>query len=296
MLCRRSFLTAAAAGSLAASLARPLAAVPPTSRFRKTIGLQLYTLRNQMSSDPHGTLQTVADLGYHQVELMDVLNGAQEIAEQARDCGLEVTSAFCDWRPFANPQFPGIPTVEELIEAGSDLGLKHMVFGYISKGHRETADDFKRTADRTNAAAEKFKAAGIKLNYHNYSFEFAALPKAPATAATGYEIFIQRFDPQLVKFEIDLFWMALGGQDPLAMLERLGERVAQVHLKDLKAGVKTNFDEDTVPHDTFQALGDGSLDLVAMIRKADQIGVQQCHVEQDQSPEPFLSVARSMRY
>ena len=69
--------------------------------------------------------------------------------------------------------------------------------------------------------------------------------------------------------------------------------MSQVHLKDLKAGIGTIYDEGKVPKDAFQELGDGRIDMESVIKAADAAGVQQCHVEQDQSPNPLASVKQS---
>ena len=107
-----------------------------------------------------------------------------------------------------------------------------MVFGYIGKGERETVDHFKRHADQANKAGEKCAKAGIQLCYHNHSFEFAKLNGGK----TGWDVFVKEFDKKLVKFEVDVFWVKIGGLDPYKTLRQLKGRVSQVHLKDLVKG------------------------------------------------------------
>ncbi len=277
---------------LAATLARPLWALSPEfSGYKKTMGLQLYTLRNQIKEDLPGTLQAVADAGYYQVEMMRTL-GAEAEAKAAKDVGLKVTSAMFDWRAIVTPDAEGVPSVDTIVEAAAELELDYLVIPYISKGNRETADQFKANAERANGAGEKCKAAGIQLCYHHHSFEFAPLPGGK----TGWEVFVQEFDPKLVAFEIDVFWAAIGGNDPVKMIHSLKGRVAQLHLKDLKAGVGTIYDEGKVPKDAFQEVGDGVVDWNAVLTAGEETGVAQCHVEQDQSPDPVASIGQSMRY
>ncbi len=289
---RRAFLKTAGATGLASMLARPLWALSPEfNRYKKTMGLQLYTLRNQITEDLPGTLQAVADAGYYQVELMRTL-GAEADLKAARAVGLKVTSAMLDWRALVTPDAEGVPSVDTILEAAEKFELRYLVIPYVAKGHRETVDQFKANAERANRAGEKCKAAGIQLCYHHHSFEFAPLPGGK----TGWDVFVEEFDPKLVAFEIDVFWAAIGGNDPVKMIRSLKGRVAQLHLKDLKAGIGTVLDEGKVPKDAFQEVGDGIVDWNAVLQVAKETGVAQCHVEQDQSPDPVASIGQSMKY
>lgn len=289
---RRTFLKTAGATSLAAILARPAWALSPGfRRYKDTMGLQLYTVRNQMKDDMAGTLRAVADAGYYQAEVGDVLT-AEPVVKAARDLGLKVTSAFIDWRVLVTPDVRGVATFEATLEAAEKLKLRYLVFGYIAKGHRETADQFKQIAGRANRAAEMCRRAGIQLCYHNHCFEFAKLPEGKR----GWDVFVEEFDPKLMPFELDVFWAAIGGNDPVEMIRKLKGRIVQLHLKDLKAGTATLTDESKTPADAFQEVGDGTIDWNAVLQAAEDTGVDQCHVEQDQSPDPLASIAQSMAY
>ena len=289
---RRAFLKTAGATGLATILARTLWALSPRfSRYKETMGLQVYTVRNQLKEDVPGTLEAVADAGYQQVEIGDVV-GAEEVLKAAKDAGLKVTSGFFDWRAMATPDAEGVPSFDTILEATTKAQLRYLVFGYVGKGHRETADQFKLLAERANRAGEKCKAAGVQLCYHNHSFEFGPLPGG----TTGWDVFVQEFDPKLMPFELDVFWAAIGGKDPLEMIRSLDGRICQLHLKDLKAGAGTIHDESKVPADAFQEVGDGVVDWNAVLEAAEATGIAQCHVEQDQSPDAIASIGQSMRY
>jgi sugar phosphate isomerase/epimerase len=218
----------------------------------KDIGLQLWTVRNQLAESKARTLAAVKKAGYSQVELMSTI-----------------------------------------VEAGRKFGLKYLVFGYAAKGHRESAEQFQRMAARANIMGRKRQAAGIQFCYHNHSFEYAKLPDSDQT---GFDIFIDAFDHDLVKFELDVFWTDVGGWDAVKTIERLGSRVAQLHLKDKLSGTPTIFDEGAMPDEAFQALGDGTIDMAAVVRAGKKACVAQCHVEQDQSPDPIASIGRSINY
>lgn len=257
----------------------------------QTMGLQLYTLRNQLLEDEPATIKAVAEAGYKQVELMSVLEG-ENIVKLAKDNGLSVTSSFFEWKTIADPDAEGVPTIEAVIEKANQYGLKYLVFGYIGKGYRETLDHYRKMADTANAAGEKIRAAGMKMAYHNHSFEFQPLEDDKM----GFEVFIERFDPSTVSFELDVFWAAIGGWNPVEILRRLGDRTSQLHLKDIRPGTGTIFDESEVPKNAFQEVGDGSITFGEILQLADELGVDQCHVEQDQSPAPLDSIVQSFNY
>jgi sugar phosphate isomerase/epimerase len=289
---RRTFLqTTTALAFTATTLPRTLAALPTDHPYMQSLGLQLYTLRNAMMEDPADTIKKVAAAGYKQVELMEAVGG-QSIAEVAKDVGLQVSSAFFDWRTIVTPNAEGVPGIDQVIAAASDIGLKYLVFGYVGKGHRETIEHYQRIADATNQAAEKIQQAGMRLCYHNHSFEFEPL----TPEVMGFEVLHERFDKQLVSFELDVFWVAIGGWSPVEILKKLGKQVSQLHLKDIKPGTGTIYDEGRVPETAFQEVGDGSIDFRELLRIAGELGVDQCHVEQDQSSAPLESIVQSIQY
>lgn len=293
MIQRRQFLATTLAASSALLLNRTsAAALPPDHPYMKALGLQLWTVRNQMAADPEATLKAVAQAGYKQVELMDVAD-AVKLAPIANELGMTIQSAFFNWEVLGNDKPAStVPSLDAIIEQAKKHELKYLVFGYIGKGHRETVSQYQRIAERCNKAAEKCQAAGLTLCYHNHSFEFAPLQDK----TTGFDVFIQEFDPQKMKFELDVFWVAIGGWDPLATLKRLKGRVAQVHLKDLLKGSKTEHDEGKVPFEAFKEVGEGSIDMKQVIAIASDIGVDLCHVEQDQSPAPLTSIEISVQH
>lgn len=263
--------------------------VSPVQRYLTTLGLQVYSVRNELERDAPGTLRAIRAAGYAQVELMR-LDDARSLTSLARDLGLGVRSAFVDWTLLAQPDASTPARLDQAIATARDLSLRHLVFGYVGQGLRETVAQMKAHAAAANAFGRRCRDAGLKLCYHHHSFEFAPLTDG---ATTGWDVLLHELDPQLVPFELDVFWCAIAGRDPLAMLRELRGRVAQVHLKDLAPGTPVIFDEGAVPPTAFRELGAGSLDFRAILAACAETGVTQCHVEQDQSPDPLASMAAS---
>lgn len=269
-----------------------MAADSPGQRYLPTLGLQVWTVRAELEKDIPGTLRAIKQAGYAQIELLRTLN-APDYVTHARELGLGFTSAFIDWEAIVKSGPTSDAILATHLDLAQDLGLKYLVFGYIGKGLRETIAQMKTHAAHANAFGRRCRDAGIQLCYHHHSFEFAPLDDG---RTTGWEILVHDFDPQLVKFELDVFWLALGGLDPVQALIDLRGRVAQVHLKDLKSGTPRNWDENAVPAEAFQELGGGGLDLKTILATCAATGVDQCHVEQDQSPDVFADIAASVRY
>lgn len=293
-LSRRSLLKFAAVGGTLSLWNGPAWARAADLPYMDRIGLQLYTVRNQMAEDAEGTLKAIAAAGYRQVELMSIDKSAIAIAGMARDLGLMVHSAFMDWRAIADSSAEGVTTVEETVELAERLGLRHVVFGYIGQEQRNTADKCRAIAEAANQAAEKVRAAGMRLCYHNHSFEFAS--GSGGSDGTMFDLFLKRFDAKLVDLELDVFWAQIGGLDPLKLLTDLQGRITQVHLKNLLAGTGVITNEGQVPPAAFKELGAGEIDIPAIMRKAQATGVQYCHVEQDHSPAPLKSIVESIEF
>lgn len=269
-----------------------MAADSTGKRYLGNIGLQLWTVRHQLEQDIPGTLRAVKAAGYAQIELMRTLN-ARDFLPHARALGLGISSAFIDWDALVTPTTTSADALAATVKLGREIGLKYLVFGYIGKGSRETIAQMKGHAAAANAYGRQCRDAGLQLCYHHHSFEFGPLEDG---RTTGWEILVHEFDRDLVKFEIDVFWAAIGGLDPVKTLQDLRGRVAQVHLKDLKAGTPRHWDEGAVPPEAFKELGQGSLDMKRIIEVCAATGVEQCHVEQDQSPDPLASITTSLNY
>lgn len=284
---RRRFLYSAALTALATS---PLArALEPNSGYRRNIGLQLYTLRNELARDTRGTIQEVVAAGYQQGEMFGFPNCDPVIAA-AREYGLGLHSSHFQWDTVVNPKDDSYSDFQRILEKANQVGLDHLVIPYLADQDRKSLDDYRRVAAHANKAAALAKKAGIQLSYHNHAFEFEPMDGG----TTGFDVFTSSFSPDM-QFELDIFWVKVGGVEPVELIDQLSGRVSQLHLKDLKAGLPLpTF--GSVPDDAFQELGNGIIPMEPILIAAKAAGVKHCHVEQDQSPDPMASIRQSMAY
>lgn len=287
---RRSFIRMTAATSLALSQSDTLMALEAENAYRKNIGIQLYTLRKELAKDPSGTLKQVAAAGYKQVELYGFPK-ADAMISGAKDAGLAINSAHFEWDAVVNPKDAALSDFAKILEEAHAIGLSHLVIPFLQEGNRRTLDDYRKVAAHANQAAAMAQEAHIQLSYHNHNFEFE--PKADGKS--GYSIFIEEFSPAM-KFEIDVFWVKAAGMDPVELLQKLRGRVSQLHLKDLKEGVKQPTYSTSLPDEAYRELGAGTILMEPIIAAAKVAGVEHCHVEQDQSPDALASIRQSIDY
>jgi sugar phosphate isomerase/epimerase len=165
---------------------------------------------------------------------------------------------------------------------------------YLMPNERpKDAAGYKTFGAALNKAGEQVAQAGLQLCYHNHAFEFATLPDGKR----AFDVLLAETDPKLVKLELDVFWVAAAGADPVALIQQQAGRVALMHLKDKAKGTPTTTDEAAVAKTTFVEVGSGALDFTAILAAAAAAKVEHYFVEQDQTPgDPIESLKKSYQY
>ncbi|THU36820.1 sugar phosphate isomerase/epimerase [Niastella caeni] len=253
----------------------------------KKIGLQLYTLRNEMGKDAKGTLAKVAAQGYKTVETFGYGGGkwfgmnATELLATLKENGLSTPSGHT----FPASIFLQSGWEEKWKPAVDDakaIGQEFIVIPWLEEQYRTSADNYKKIAASLNKAGEIAKKAGVKLAYHNHDFEFV-----PVDGKTGMDIFLKETDPKLVFFELDIYWVSKAGKDPLAMFAKHPGRFTMWHVKDM----------DNTPKKSFTEVGSGVINYKKIFNYAKQSGMKYFFVEQDMCPgAPLDSTAKSIAY
>jgi sugar phosphate isomerase/epimerase len=277
---RRSFLAAGFAAMTAGGASA--AAQPFFKRHGLPIGIQLYTLGPDAAKDLEGTLKAVADIGYKTIELHGLLGRTGAQMKAALDAaGLTCASIHVQGRG----QLDG--DIAKLAGELTAIGIKSAVMPVPVIPDRATqaaggdwrkslalltADDWKMNADFLNEKAAVLAKSGIKLGYHNHNFEFA-----PLGSTNGQEILLERTDPKLVTFELDVGWVAAAGLDPAAIFAKHKGRFSLMHMKDIKPGTTTNYDLKMDPTE----VGSGKLPWKTLLPAAYAAGVRGFYVEQE---------------
>lgn len=247
----------------------------------KTLGLQLYTLRDTMPKDPKGVLKQVSEFGYKELETYGYKDGKlfgmsnKEFNEYVRSLGMRVTSGHY-----------GIDIIrsgwEKAVEDAKAIGQDFMVCPYLVESERTSLDDYKRRCEEFNKAGEICNKYGIRFNYHNHAFEFQEFD-----GKIAYDVMLAELDPKMAGMEMDIFWVVNAGYDPLKYFEKYPGRFEQWHVKDMAKDDK-NKNAD---------IGSGSIDFKPIFAKAKQSGLKHAYVEQESYPgAPIKSVEASAKY
>lgn len=280
-LSRRTFLTLAA-GSL---LPWPAFGKSSAAELAQGAGVQLYTVRQALAEKPGETLKALAEIGFRHVEHFQ-LDALDSHAALAADAGLKITGTHVPSAVVTKP------TPELRIETAIDAARRHdFRFVIVAWLPPEERREWTKLADQLNAAGETCRAAGLQLCYHNHAFEFI-----PEGESLPFDILLKNLDPDLVQFELDVFWVTMAGHDPTELMRRLGRRCRLLHLKDLREGIERSPSANPPP-EAFEELGDGVVDFPAVLKTAAEIGVTYGYVEQDQAPgDPLESLRKSLGY
>lgn len=269
MLTRRKFVGNAAAGLAGLALERAAFAKPA----ERPIGVQLYTVRSILPKDVAGTLQAIRKIGYQNVEtfVAEYKMSAKDLRQAIVDAGLTVPSAHFGYNDF-----------ESRFDYAKELGVECIVCSSIPKAIADSADGYKRGAEQYSKWAERAKSMGMRFGFHNHDAEFQ-----PYGDVTGFDVLMKYTDPALVQWQMDCYWVAQAGHDPVAMLRQYGHRIQSLHLKDRKPNVPTSFSTGPAAAH-FTEVGEGTLDWKAIFPLAASDHIQWMFVEQDQTDKPPL--------
>lgn len=249
------------AGAAAAAVAGP--------RKLDKISIQLYTLRSLMKAGVEPVLSGVAEIGYDQVEFAGYFDHSPaEIRAMLDANGLVAPSVHV-------PLETMLADPDGSIEAATVIGHEYIVVPYIAENLRSDLDGYRKVCAQLNEIGATCKSAGIQLGYHNHDFEFSELE-----GAVPYDVMLEECDPQLVKMELDLFWITNGGKDPIAYFDRYPGRFHLCHVKDRTSDGK------------MVSVGAGVIDFASIFAKSDEAGLKYYVVEHD-NPDDAMASARA---
>jgi sugar phosphate isomerase/epimerase len=315
MTTRRSFLQQAAL--LGAGLAIGPSRLFSRSRagFRE-IGLQLYTLRNELEKDVKKTIAAVADAGYTQVETYYTISGPgsgrqfwgldpRGLKALLKEHRLSTPSGHYGLNDFLTPQNGKDNDLKAQIDIAAAVGQQYFVVPvpplYLWDKQPPTADDYHFISAQLNKAGELCKKSGLQLAYHNHFWEFR---KPSGSNVTAYDIMLKETDPSLVKYEVDLFWTVKSGIDPVQLFKKAPGRFTMLHVKDIdksSPGIISDTShlksEDLIGQIKFTEVGKGSINFKEILAQAPAAGVKYLFVEQDViNIDPIESIRESSAY
>src|ERR1700674_2770925 len=286
---RRTFIGTSIAAAVVAS--RPAWAAEAHQIDR--VGLQLYTVRDLMKKDFEGTIAKVAQIGYKEVEFAGYFGKTPQDVRK-----------ILDFNKLTSPsEHVPYDTVEkkwpETLEAAHVVGQKFIVCPSIDTSQRKE-DGWKRAAELFNRAGEASQKAGIQFAYHNHAFEFE--PSEALGGKLPYDFLLAETDPKLVKMEMDLCWITVGGQDHVKYFDRYPGRFPLVHVKDWvkdatsSSGYKGAMGQSVKYGGRMADVGQGSIDWKNLFAHSAKAGIKHYFVENDDPKSAFDDIKISYDY
>ncbi|MGA7622660.1 MAG: sugar phosphate isomerase/epimerase [Candidatus Acidiferrales bacterium] len=256
------------------------------------LGLQLYSVRDQLPKDYQGTLRQLGVMGYREVEAAGFFGrSASDVKQIMQQTGLHCVSAHY-------PMADLLPHLDEVIQYGKDLGLEYMVCSSPAlpdltrakpaeaRANREamTLDDWRWNANRFNSIGERVNAAGMRFGYHNHTTEFRTLE-----GVVIYDELLRLTDPAKVTMEMDCGWVVVAGKNPVDYLTRYPTRFSMLHIKDFKLTGAPATDAEPPPS---TELGRGSIDYRLIFQAAKKAAIKHSFIEQEHFDMPPMEALK----
>lgn len=237
------------------------------------VALQLYTVRDETVQNFAGTVRRVAEMGYAGVEFAGYGNlPASEMVALLAETGLRAVGTHVSLAELSDERLAAS------LQYCRAIGCPTLILPWLAPELR-TFEYIATLAPRLNMIGQQCHEAGLIFGYHNHNFEFVS-----EHGQTWFDTLLKATDPALVRVELDVYWAAFAGHDPLTLLKRLGTRVALIHCKDM------------APDHSMTEVGQGTLDMPGIIQFAQQLNIWAI-VEHDHPALPSLQSARlSLRY
>lgn len=209
------------------------------------LSIQLYTVRSLLADDVPGTLESLSEIGYTQVEPFGFTSSAEELAENLPRLGLTAPTAHIS---LLNADLP------EVFRAAQRIGIGTVIDPMIDPARWGTRESVESIAAELKNVAEQAADYGLRVGYHNHAFEL----ENRIDGVTALEVFADA-GGEAIDLELDTYWAEVGGADAVALLGSLGGRVKALHIKD---GPKTQRDKDQV------AVGAGDMPVKEILAAA----------------------------
>jgi sugar phosphate isomerase/epimerase len=291
MTTRRAFLSTLSAGVAAAAVAPRFgashSALAQDLKHPATgiIGLQLYSLRHLFETgDIAGTLAMVRRWGFADVEAAGTYKlSPSDFAAQVKKAGLRIVSTGADFNLLAKD-------VGSVIKEAQALGAQQVMCAWIPHEGRFSRADVDKAVPVLMKTGRALRDAGLRFLYHVHGYEFQQGPDG-----TLFDALARATEPGIVDFQMDIFWVAHGGGNPVALFGQYPGRFPSTHLKDIRKGTKMGEPTGDAPDDTSVVLGEGMIDIPGVLRAANKAGAK-LHFIEDEHPQSEKQIPRSLAY
>ncbi len=253
---------------------------------KKSLAIQLYTVRDAIAKNLEKTFEKLAELGFTELEIYGY-NGSffgktrNEFQSVLKNVGLKVISSHHTTGILHKDEGTLLKNWEKSVEDLHFIGSKYMVCSYLFPEER-TIENYQKLPELFNKSGEITKKAEIQFAYHNHDFEFEKFDDSKNI----YDFILENTSSDLVKMELDLYWISKAGLDPLVYFDKYPKRFPLWHVKDMKAGTKD-----------FAEIGNGTIDFKRIFEAKEKAGMKYWFLEQDSSDKDiFDSIRISRKY
>ena len=253
---------------------------------KKTLAIQLYTVRDVISKDLEKTFEKLAELGFTELEIYGYDGNffgktAKEFKQILSDNGLKVISSHHRTGITDKEDGTLLKNWDKTLEDLNIIGSKYAVCSYLPEAER-TLENYKKLPEILENAGKTSKQNEIQLAYHNHDFEFLRMNEKH----NFYDFILENTSSDLVKMELDLYWISKAGLDPLTYFEKYPKRFPLWHVKDMKAETKN-----------FAEIGNGTIDFKRIFEAKEKAGLKHWFLEQDSTDKDiFESITISKKY
>lgn len=292
----------------------PIKGIMENIKKEGKVGIQLFTIPFMVDKDFEGTLKLLSDTGYQEIEFFGPYPFSSEVTktewnrmkemlklEQHAFYGhtAEKTAELLKSNGLSSPSVhTNIATMRDGLKAFLDgmapLAPKYAVVpALFNPEDRNSKDAYKRLADEFNTFGETMRPYGMKFVYHNHGYEHVSYD-----GEMGLDTLIGNTNPDLVQFELDIFWMKAAGHNPIDYLKKYPNRFKLMHVKDSSVDFRFKGDGST-PDQWMEGFplmsdpGDGVFDIESIIEQGKESGVEHFFLERDLAPEPEKTISNS---
>jgi len=250
--------------------------------YTAPLGIEAYTFRNSFSKNPNATLDTIQAMGFTEMEGSPGRIPPSEFKRMCDLRGIRIPAMGVGYDQL-------VRTPDSVAELAKRMGATYVMCAWVPHGAVFNLDNARKAVEDFNQAGKVLKNKGLVFCYHAHGYEFQ-----PYGNGTLLDYIIENTNPDYVSFEMDIFWIHFGGGNPVALLKQYGNRWKLMHLKDLRKGAVRNPTGLTSPENDVP-LGTGELDIPAILKEANQIGILHFFIE-DESNQPNIQVPESIIY
>jgi sugar phosphate isomerase/epimerase len=241
------------------------------------VGIQLYSVREEMRRDMPATLAGLAAIGYREVEFAGYFGRTPaQVRELLERTKLAAPSTHVDYQTVRT-------NWDRTFDEAVAIGHQFVTVPYLPNEVRRSADTWRQVADEFNRAGERAHARGLRFAYHNHDFEFVR-----TDGLVPFDLLLAETDPAAVSFQMDVYWTTKAGGDPREYFRKHPSRFSMLHIKD-SAGPPEHKQVD---------VGSGTIDFAAILRldAEQQRSVKHAFIEHDQPPDPMAFAKKSFDY